>query len=314
MIGTGIIGVGHLGRYHGQKYASNARARLLGVYDQDRGRAEVVAGELGCRVFDTVEELLGEVHAVSIVTPTVSHHALTRQALEAGVHCLVEKPFTTTLEEADDLVALAESRNLVLAAGHIKRAHPAIRHLRARGYGAPRYLEAERLAPFKPRSLDIDVIMDLMIHDLDLALYLCGRPITEVRAVGVPVVTDKVDMANAWLTLEGGAVANLAASRVAREPVRRLRLFWADRYASVDFMANTLHIYGRGGEGVAGIPGVQAEVVALEKADALADEVDDFLSAIGGGQVFCDGRAGRAALAAALGVRSAVEAGRHPIA
>ncbi|MBW9249868.1 MAG: gfo/Idh/MocA family oxidoreductase, partial [Acidithiobacillus ferriphilus] len=187
--------------------------------------------------------------------------------------------------------------------------HPAIQHLRQAGYGAPRYLEAERLAPFKPRSLDIDVIMDLMIHDLDLTLLLTGAEPVDVRAVGVAAVTDKADMANAWMTLNNGTVANLAASRVVREPARRMRIFWQDRYASVDFLNNTLHIYHRGAGSVPGIPGVRDEAVELPKRDALAAEIEDFLNAIVTHRpVFCDGIAGRRVLAAALQVRVAVEA------
>ncbi|WP_346380610.1 Gfo/Idh/MocA family oxidoreductase, partial [Acidithiobacillus sp.] len=169
---TGVIGVGHLGRFHAQKYA--AISQLAGVFDENAERAAEVAAELGCRAFPSVDALLAEVDAVSIVTPTSTHFAVAEVAMQAGVHCLVEKPFTLDTEEADALIGMAQERHLVLAIGHIKRVHPAIQHLRQAGFGAPRYLEAERLAPFKPRSLDIDVIMDLMIHDLDLTLLLTG--------------------------------------------------------------------------------------------------------------------------------------------
>ncbi|MHB1201973.1 MAG: Gfo/Idh/MocA family protein [Acidithiobacillus sp.] len=306
---TGVLGVGHLGRFHAQKYAAHPGSRLVGVFDQNAQRAGEVAAELGCHAFATAEELLAQVDAVSIATPTSSHFAVAQQTLTAGVHCLVEKPFTMVPEEADALIAQAAQGGLVLAVGHIKRVHPAIRHLLAQGFGTPRYLEAERLAPFKPRSLDIDVIMDLMIHDLDLTLLLTGSAVAEVRAVGVAAVTDKVDMANAWVTMANGAVANLAASRVVREPVRRMRIFWQDRYASVDFLGNTLHIYHRGGGDIPGIPGVRDETVELGQTDALALEIGDFLAAIQEKRpVFCDGAAGRAVLAAALAVRGAVSA------
>ena len=304
---TGVIGVGHLGRFHAQKYA--AISQLAGVFDENAERAAEVAAELGCRAFASVDALLAEVDAVSIVTPTSTHFAVAEVAMQAGVHCLVEKPFTLDTEEADALIGMAQERHLVLAIGHIKRVHPAIQHLRQAGFGAPRYLEAERLAPFKPRSLDIDVIMDLMIHDLDLTLLLTGAEPVDVRAVGVAAVTDKADMATAWMTLNNGTVANLAASRVVREPARRMRIFWQDRYASVDFLNNTLHIYHRGAGTVPGIPGVRDEVVDLPKRDALAAEIEDFLNAIVAHRpVFCDGIAGRRVLAAALQVRVAVEA------
>ncbi|MGE4529727.1 MAG: Gfo/Idh/MocA family protein [Acidithiobacillus sp.] len=303
---TAVIGVGHLGRFHAQKYAQ--LSQLQGVYDANPARSAEVAQELGCRAFTSVAELLAEVDAVSIATPTSTHFAVAEMAMQAGVHCLVEKPFTLDTDEADALITMAQEQHLVLAVGHIKRVHPAILHLRQAGYGAPRYLEAERLAPFKPRSLDIDVIMDLMIHDLDLTLLLTGAEPVDVRAVGVAAVTDKADMANAWLTLNNGTVANLAASRVVREPARRMRIFWQDRYASVDFMNNTLHIYHRGEGMVPGIPGVRDEAVELPKKDALASEIEDFLQAVATGKaVFCDGIAGRRVLAAALQVRTAVD-------
>lgn len=303
---TAVIGVGHLGRFHAQKYAQ--LSQLQGVYDANPARSAEVAQELGCRAFASVAELLAEVEAVSIATPTSTHFVVAEMAMQAGVHCLVEKPFTLDTDEADALITMAQERHLVLAVGHIKRVHPAILHLRQAGYGAPRYLEAERLAPFKPRSLDIDVIMDLMIHDLDLTLLLTGAEPVDVRAVGVAAVTDKADMANAWLTLNNGTVANLAASRVVREPARRMRIFWQDRYASVDFMNNTLHIYHRGEGMVPGIPGVRDEAVELPKKDALASEIEDFLQAVATGKaVFCDGIAGRRVLAAALQVRTAVD-------
>ncbi|MGC8466681.1 MAG: Gfo/Idh/MocA family oxidoreductase [Acidithiobacillus sp.] len=303
---TAVVGVGHLGRFHAQKYA--ACSDLQGVFDQDPERAAAVAAELGCIAFPSLEALLAQVDAISIATPTSTHCQVATAALNAGVHCLVEKPFTLDLAEAEYLEELAARVGKVLAVGHIERAHPAIRTLRERGFGAPRYLEAERLAPFKPRSLDIDVIMDLMIHDLDLTLWLSGEALQDIRAVGVAAVTDKADMANAWVTLDSGAVANLAASRVVREPVRRMRIFWEDRYASVDFMARQLRLVERGGGSVPGIPGVAEQVLELPAEDALEFEVRNFLGAVLGREmVLCSAREGRHALAAALGVRAAVE-------
>ncbi|MEY2340646.1 Gfo/Idh/MocA family protein [Acidithiobacillus sp. IBUN Pt1247-S3] len=304
---TGVVGVGHLGRFHAQKYARISQ--LQGVYDANAERARSVAQELGCRAYDDLQELLTTVDAISIVTPTLHHHAVARAAIALGVHCLVEKPFTFTLAEADDLLSQAIANGVVLAVGQIERAQVVMQHLREQGFPAPRYIEAERLAPFKPRSLDVDVIMDLMIHDLDLVLMLGASPLQEVRAVGVAAVTDQADMANAWVTLANGSVANLAASRVVREAVRRMRIFWPDRYASVDFMQNRLTFYRRGSGQVPGIPGVQEEVVDLQPSDALEAEISAFLAAVAGqGRVLCSGEEGRAALAAALAVRQSVGA------
>ncbi|MCY0872340.1 MAG: Gfo/Idh/MocA family oxidoreductase [Acidithiobacillus caldus] len=307
---TAVVGVGHLGRFHAQKYA--ACSNLQGVFDQDAERAAAVAAELGCTAFASLEELLAGVDAISIATPTSTHFAVATEALRAGVHCLVEKPFTLDLAEAEALEALAAQVGKVLAVGHIERAHPAIRHLRGRGFSAPRYVEAERLAPFKPRSLDIDVIMDLMIHDLDLTLWFSGEHLQDIRAVGVAAVTDKADMANAWVTLGNGAVANLAASRVVREPVRRMRIFWEDRYASVDFTARQLRLVERGRGSIPGIPGVEEQVLELPAEDALEYEIRNFLGAVLGQEApMCSAREGRLALAAALGVRAAVESFLH---
>ncbi|MEK8088187.1 Gfo/Idh/MocA family oxidoreductase [Thermithiobacillus plumbiphilus] len=300
-----VIGVGHLGRFHAQKYRDHPRADLVGVYDLDAERARVVAEEVGATPSTDLAALLARVKAVSVVTPTLTHHDVVRQCLEANVHVLVEKPFTATLDQADELIALQKARQLVLAVGHLKRLHPAIEHLRSLNLGSPRYIEAERLAPFKPRSLDVDVIMDLMIHDLDLALHLSGSACTDLRAVGVPVITDKLDMANAWLDFDNGAVGTFASSRVVRETSRKLRLFWQDAYASIDFAANSLSVSRRHPAATGGmIPGVDTTQVDLPRVDVLAREVDNFLVAVEtGDRVFCDAEDGRAALALALQVQ-----------
>lgn len=309
VIPVGVIGVGHLGRHHARKYQDSARAHLVGVVDASAERAQLIAEEIGAPVFDSLDTLLAQVRAVSVATPTVDHFAVVQKCLAAGVHVLVEKPMTATVAEADALIALQKQQGLVLAVGHLKRLHPAITHLQALDLGAPRYLEAHRLAPFKPRSLDIDVIMDLMIHDLDLALLMTGQAVQEVRAVGVPVITNKVDMANAWISFAGGCVANIAASRVVREPIRQIRLFWTDRYASIDFLANTLRLYTRGGQSAGPIPGIISEEVALPSSDILALEIEAFLDAVSGQRpIFCDASAGRTALALAQSVRAALEA------
>ncbi|MDD3761359.1 MAG: Gfo/Idh/MocA family oxidoreductase [Acidithiobacillus sp.] len=302
---TAVVGVGHLGRFHAQKYARVSQ--LQGVYDTDGERAQSVAQELGCRAFSDLGELLAAVDAISIVTPTLQHHTVAREAIARGVHCLVEKPFTFTLVEADDLLRLADVQGVILAVGQIERAQVVMQYLREQRLPAPRYIEAERLAPFKPRSLDVDVIMDLMIHDLDLVLMLTAAEPQEMRAVGVAAVTEQADMANAWVTLSNGSVANLAASRVVREAVRRMRLFWPDRYASVDFLQNRLTFYRRGAGQVPGIPGVVEDVVDLQPRDALESEISAFLGAVSGqGMPLCTGHEGRAALAAALAVRQSV--------
>ena len=300
-----VIGVGHLGRFHALKYRDNPEANLVGVFDVDPDRARAVAEEAGTEAVHDLAALIARVKAVSVVTPTFTHYDVVRQCLEANVHVLVEKPFTATLAQADELIELQKARQLVLAVGHLKRLQPAIEHLRSLNLGSPRYIEAERLAPFKPRSLDVDVIMDLMIHDLDLALHLSGSACTDLRAVGVPVVTDKLDMANAWLDFDNGAVGTFASSRVVRETSRKLRLFWQDAYASIDFAANGLSISRRRPDASGGmIPGIETSLVDLPKVDVLAREIDNFLSAVTrGDRLFCDAQDGRAALDLALRIQ-----------
>ena len=223
---------------------------LAGVYDTDAGRAAAVATEHGCRVYADLETLLAGTDAVSVAVPTVSHHAVARQALEAGCDVLLEKPMTPTLAEADELIALAQARQRVLQVGHIERFNPATAALLAAGRGA-RFVEVHRLGSFSPRSLDVDVVLDLMIHDLDIVLALDGSEPVQIEAVGVPVLTPRVDIANARLRFASGLIANLTASRVSLEKVRKFRVFAPRTYVSADFGAREAQVYrlevGEGG-------------------------------------------------------------------
>jgi predicted dehydrogenase len=239
---AGVIGVGALGRHHARVWAGLPGARLVGVFDANPARAAEVAAHHGCRAFGDAEGLLAEVDAVSVAVPTADHHALGRLSLDRGKDVLLEKPMTTTLAEADDLMALAAARGAILQVGHIERFNPATEVLLSAGKGA-RFVEVHRLGSFSPRSLDVDVVLDLMIHDLDIVLSLDGSEPVQIEAVGVPVLTPRVDIANARLRFASGLIANLTASRVSQEKVRKFRVFAPRTYVSADFTAREAEVY-----------------------------------------------------------------------
>ncbi|MBI3931929.1 MAG: Gfo/Idh/MocA family oxidoreductase [Acidobacteria bacterium] len=237
-----VVGVGALGQHHARVYASLGEARLTGVYDVDASRAAGVAERHSTRPFAHLRDVIAASDAASVAVPTVDHHRVCRVLLEAGKHVLVEKPMTTTLAEADDLIRLAERNGVVLQVGHIERFNPAVDVLRE-AVSRPRFIEVHRLGSFSARSLDIDVVLDLMIHDLDIVLSLDGSEPLQVDAVGVPVLTPKVDIANARLRFASGLIANLTASRVSAEKVRKFRVFSPRTYVSVDFAAREARVY-----------------------------------------------------------------------
>ncbi len=230
-----VVGCGHLGAIHARLLREMPEADLRLVHDVDPARAQTLADALGVTATTDLRAVIDGADAVVVASPTSTHAGVAGELLAARRHVLVEKPITTTVEEARALVAAAHASGCVLAVGHVERWNPAFRAARGR-FGIPRFLEGHRLAPFVPRSLDVDVVLDLMIHDLDLALAVVGQPVEAIEAVGVPVLTPAEDIANARLRFRGGAVANLTASRVSREKVRKLRAFSARRYISVDFM------------------------------------------------------------------------------
>lgn len=241
-IRAGVVGVGALGRHHARVWAATPGATLAGVYDIDTARAAEIAAQHGCRAFSDLGSLLAETDAVSVAVPTVAHHETTVRAFEAGRDVLVEKPIAATLAEADDLVARAAGRGAILQVGHIERFNPATAALLRAGRGA-RFVEVHRLGSFSPRSLDIDVVLDLMVHDLDIVLALDGTEPVGIEAVGVPVLTPRVDIANARLRFGSGLIANLTASRVSVEKVRKFRVFAPRTYVSADFAAREAQVY-----------------------------------------------------------------------
>ena len=237
----GVVGVGALGQHHARVAASLPGTELVGVYDVRHQRALEVVGLHGGRAFDHLRDLVAAVDAVVVAVPTVDHLRVGRACLESGRPILVEKPIATTLREADDLLASAQERGLILQVGHVERFNPAAEALR--GAGRPHFIEVHRLGAFPNRSLDIDVVLDLMIHDLDLVLALDPSEVVQVDAVGVPVLTPKVDIANARLRLASGLIANLTASRVSVERVRKFRIFAPGTYVSADLAARRARVY-----------------------------------------------------------------------
>jgi predicted dehydrogenase len=306
---AGVIGVGSLGFHHARLLRDVAGAEMIGIHDTDAARAAAVADQLGIHAFSELEDLLSRVDAAVIAVPTTFHAPVALAALDHGVHLLIEKPFASTLEEADEIVDRAQETGLLVATGHVERFNSVLAACEAY-LSEPRFIESHRLAPFNPRGTDVAVVLDLMIHDIDLVLSLAGRPAESVNAVGVPVLTPNIDIANARLVFEGGAVANITASRVSRERMRKIRFFQASGYISLDLAAGTGEFL-RLREGVR--PGVfEAAPPALEEiverieisgdgVEPLRRELDAFIAAVRGErEVVVSGRDGRRALGVAL--------------
>jgi predicted dehydrogenase len=295
---AGVIGVGALGRHHARVWADTPGARLVGVFDVDPARAAEVASQHGGRVFASAAALLEEVDVVSIAVPTVAHHETACMALDRGRDVLLEKPITATLAQADDLVRLAGARAAVLQTGHIERFNPATPVLLEAGRGA-RFVEVHRLGSFSPRSLDVDVVLDLMIHDLDIVLALDGTEAVQVEAVGVPVLTARVDIANARLRFASGLIANLTASRVSAEKVRKFRVFAPRTYVSVDFTAREAEVYKLEAD-EAGHARIASERRAAPAGEPLRRQIEAFLEAVRQrSEPVVSGKDGRRALALA---------------
>ncbi|HEY8197691.1 MAG TPA: Gfo/Idh/MocA family oxidoreductase [Gemmatimonadales bacterium] len=308
---VGVLGVGALGQHHARHLAGLSDVRLVGVHDMDRARATKIAADLGTVAFGDMDQLLAQVEAVTVAVPTPAHAEVGLQALRRGVPVLMEKPLAATLAEADDLIAEASRRQVQLQVGHIERYNRAIRAAEAYLDG-PRYIESLRLAPFQPRGTDVAVVIDLMIHDLDLVLHLTGSVATEVRASGLPVLSPHLDIANARVEFANGAVALATASRVARERVRRLRLFQPNGYFSLDLATGTgefmrVRAGWQPGTGRELADVVERIELAAPEADALSLELQSFVHAIRGERdVVVRGEEGRAALELALRVADAV--------
>ena len=303
-----VVGVGHLGRHHARVAASLAGYRVVGVHDHHPGRAAEVAGEFGLAMLTDLEEVAREAEAVVVATPTVSHAEVSRFFLDRGIHVLVEKPMTATRAEAEDLVTRARRAGRVLQVGHVERYNPAIEAALSL-VDSPRFIEVHRLGVFTARSLDVDVVLDLMIHDLQIVSALVQRPVREIRAAGVPVLTPKLDIANARLEFDGGCVANLTASRVSAEKVRKCRVFAPSLYVSIDMQAQSVSAVRLSRD--AGRPEIHPVPVSVSREEPLARELADFRRAVAdGSRPLVSGEDGLEALLLAERVVSAVEAHR----
>lgn len=298
MIRVGVIGVGSFGQAHARVYAQSADAQLVGVCDINEATGRPIAEQFGAAYVMDYRDLIGQVEAVSLAAPTVAHAEIACALLDAGIHVLVEKPIASTLDEADAMISAAERNRVVLQVGHLERFNPAV--IAARQIvTTPRFFEAHRLSLFTPRSLDIDVVMDLMIHDIDVVLSLADSPVREVRAAGIPILTPRIDIANARIEFDNGCVANLTASRVSLEKVRKVRFFQPHEYVSIDYAAQeavTLSIK----TGADGKMAFDARQLAAERDEPLRLEIEAFLAAARGGKVPVSGAEGRRALQLAM--------------
>jgi predicted dehydrogenase len=302
-----VVGVGYLGRFHAQKYAALADCELVAIADSSVEAGAGVARELGTRAVSDYRELLGQIDAVSIATPTASHFEIAHRFLEAGAHVLVEKPITESVEQAQQLIATARRVGRILQVGHLERFNPAILAAEPR-LRTPRFIECHRLAPFRERGTDVNVVLDLMIHDLDLVQSIVGGPIASIDAVGTPVFSNEIDIANARIRFANGCVVNATASRVSLKTERKLRIFQDDAYLSLDLQQKILTVIRKQEAPVdeARLP-VTIEEQSFEPGDALLAEIEAFLSSCRGERpVVVSGEDGMHALQTAVAIAAAV--------
>lgn len=297
---VGVVGVGHLGSIHARIYKEIPDCQLVAVCDTDRARLQEVSMRLGVEALTDYRKLFGRIDAVSIAVPTALHYELTRAFLSAGMHALVEKPFTPRLREADALIRLARRKKLLLAVGHVERFNSAFSATQKLIHD-PQFIECHRLSPFPNRSLDVGVVLDVMIHDIDIVLGLVGSRLAKIESVGINVLTDREDIANARLTFSNGCVANLTASRVSDDVVRKIRIFQKDAYISLDYKEAQANIYRRDASGIG------KEALPIEKEQPLEKELRSFIDCvIRGNEPLVSGSTARQALAVALKIQAQI--------
>ncbi len=309
-IRAAVVGVGYLGKFHAEKYAAMDDVEFVGVSDTDAVQGRRIADQHGVRFFADYRELIGLVDAVSIVVPTQVHHALSRDFLNAGVDVLIEKPITAELEEADDLIALAEKKGCLIQVGHLERFNPAVRALNGM-IRDPRFIESHRLSIFKDRGTDVSVVLDLMIHDIDIILNFVRSGVRAIHAAGISVVSGHVDIANARLEFENGCVANVTASRISAKNERKIRLFQKEAYISVDFANRGITVVRPDPSNKNGvIPGMAMEQRAFDQADALDSELRSFIRSVRQrSRPEVTGQMGRDALRIALDIMDQIQHG-----
>ncbi|HST20187.1 MAG TPA: Gfo/Idh/MocA family oxidoreductase [Blastocatellia bacterium] len=309
MIRVGVIGAGHFGREHARIYSQSDGAQLVAVCDIDESHGKPVADSCGAEFFSDYREMIGKVDAVSLAVPTVAHAEIACELLAARIAVLVEKPIARTLEEADEMIRAAERANTILQVGHLERFNPAV--IAARLIATqPRFFEAHRLSVFTPRSLDIDVVMDLKIHDIDVVLSFVESEVLEVRAAGVPILTPRIDIANARIEFQNGSVVNLTASRVSSERVRKLRFFQPHEYVSVDYSAQEAATVAVKPDKT-GKLSFDSQLLAVERDEPLRLETQSFLRAVAGAPVQVSGAEGRRSLALAIDIVDKIREHAH---
>lgn len=309
IVKCGVVGVGYLGKFHAEKYANLPQAELTAVCDKDSKSCNEIANHFHALAIDNYQDLVGKVDAVSIATPTLLHHEIAKFFLENNIHVLIEKPITTTVAEAEELIALAEKNNLVLQVGHLERFNSAMKaaenHL-----DAPHFIDCSRLAPFKLRGADVNVVLDLMIHDIDLIQHMVNSPIQHIYANGACVVSNEIDIANARIQFNNGCVANVTASRVSLKPERSLKVFQRENYLALDLQSKKLTLHYKGvNEMFPGIREMLSEEQVFDQGDALREQIIAFLNSIINGQpATVSGHDGKLALATAIEITHIIQA------
>ena len=294
-----VIGSGYLGRFHAEKYANHPEADLIAVVDINHDRALELARQTNTEPLINYKDLYAQAHAVSVVVPTPLHHAIAKDLLEHDINVLLEKPMTTTLKEADDLIATAHNKGLILQIGHLERFNPAFLAVKD-VIKNPLFIESHRLNSFQERGTEVDVILDIMIHDIDIILNLVNAEVKGIHAVGIPVISSMIDIANARLEFENGCVVNVTASRISDKSMRKIRVFQHDAYISIDFSAQEVSVY-RKIEEEGRIPYIASEMLEIEPKDSLEEEIRCFLKAVKQkGEPLVSGESGRRALKIAL--------------
>jgi len=317
---VGVVGVGHLGQHHVKHFSSLKSAALVGIFDVDNARASEMAQKFNTRAFSSLSDLLQECDAVSIVTPTPFHASVAETCINAGKHLFIEKPITKTVAEADHILKLAAEKDLIVQVGHIERLNPALLALEKIDI-RPKYIEVQRLAPYNTRGTDVPVVLDLMIHDIDILLALVDSPVKNIRASGVSIMTNSIDIANARIRFENGTVASVTSSRVAKDKVRKIKVFQRDLYVTIDFLLGLTEVYriidvtSEDSDAILSAPltgnGTKREIVydkpAVKNIDALNLELKNFIASVRGTEKpIVDGLAGRNALDVAVKIHDMI--------
>ncbi|HBO85024.1 MAG: UDP-N-acetyl-D-glucosamine dehydrogenase [Deltaproteobacteria bacterium GWC2_42_11] len=307
-IKVGVVGVGYLGKFHAEKYSNIPEVELTGVVDIDKKAADETALRFNTKPFYNYKNLFGKIDAVSIVVPTHIHYPVAKAFIEKGIDCLIEKPITTTIEEASDLVSEAEKRGVILQVGHLERFNPAITALSGI-IDNPMFIESDRLAPFDMRGTDVCVVLDLMIHDIDIILNLVKADIRRVDSVGIPVISKEVDIANARIEFSNGCVANVTASRISREKLRKMRLFQHNGYISIDFIQQKITILKKPTDTEGVFPKIGENNLDIEKGDSLLAEIKAFIHSVAARtEPPVTGKDGKRALEVALRIKESLNA------